>query len=155
MALEIERKFTISDAAWRDVQPSLIVQAYLNRDPERCVRIRIDGSRALLTVKGMAKDELKLEVPEFEYEIPLDDALQMLDLCGAQRVEKLRRKVPYAGIVWDVDEFLGLNSGLLMAEIELKSASEAFERPHWLLKEVTGDPRYFNSNLIERPYTTW
>lgn len=155
MGLEIERKFLIADGPWRNVKPALIVQAYLNRDPERCVRVRVNDLDAFLTVKGMAKDKLGLETPEFEYKIPLEDALKMLELCGTERVEKIRRKVKVGEHVWDVDEFQGLNSGLVMAEVELSSVDEAFDRPQWLLQEVTGDRRFFNSSLIQRPYTTW
>lgn len=152
MAEEIERKFLVAGDAWRTGDGVYLCQGYLNRDPDRTVRIRIAGPRAFLTVKGLT---IGASRPEFEYEVPLDDARQMLALCDGPLVEKIRRNLTYRGFVWEVDEFLGANSGLVVAEIELPSPDQPFERPDWVGPEVSGDPRYFNSNLSSHPYSDW
>jgi CYTH domain-containing protein len=129
-----------------------LCQGYLNRDKERTVRIRIAGSRAYLTIKGLSRGASR---PEFEYEIPLHDGEALLTFCDGPPLEKNRYTVEHGGATWEIDEFLGANAGLVIAEIELKDERQPFERPGWLSTEVTGDPRYFNSALVATPYETW
>jgi len=117
------------------------------------VRIRTEGNQAVLTIKGLTVEASR---PEFEYPIPFEHAIQMLDqLCEKPLIEKSRYKIPHKDHIWEVDEFLGLNRGLIVAEIELQSEDETFEKPGWIGKEVTADPRYFNSNLVTSPFSTW
>jgi len=152
MATEIERKFLVQGTDWRQGAPVHVCQGYLNRDKERTVRVRIAGSRAYLTIKGLTQGASR---PEFEYEIPRHDGESLLTLCDRPPLEKNRYTVQHAGATWEVDEFLGANAGLVVAEIELKDERQVFQRPTWLSVEVTGDPRYFNSSLIAAPYLTW
>lgn len=153
MALEIERKFLVRNENWRTVNGTPYRQGYLNSDLHRVVRVRTMGETAVLTVKGLNTGAVRRE---FEYDIPLTDANEMLDnLCERPLIEKTRYRIEFAGHTWEVDEFFGENTGLVVAEIELDSEDENFERPDWLGKEVTADPRYFNSNLVLRPYTIW
>jgi CYTH domain-containing protein len=152
MHIEIERKFLVHGTDWRQGVPVRLYQGYLNRDKERTVRVRIAGSRAYLTIKGLTQGVSR---PEFEYEIPLHDAEVLLTFCDRPPLEKNRYTVQHRGATWEIDEFLGANAGLVIAEIELKDERQRFERPSWLSTEVTGDPRYFNSNLIAAPYETW
>ena len=153
MGLEIERKFLVRDDSWRTVEGTPFRQGYLNSDLNRVVRVRTMGERAVLTIKGRNVGAVR---PEFEYDIPLRDANKMLDnLCERPLIEKTRYLIKFAGYTWEVDEFAGENAGLVVAEIELQAEDEDFEKPDWLGMEVTDDPRYFNSNLVLRPYTTW
>jgi len=152
MATEIERKFLVQGTEWRQGVPVRLCQGYLNRDKERTVRVRIAGSRAYLTIKGLTQGASR---PEFEYEIPLHDGETLLALCDGPPVEKDRYTLQHAGATWEIDEFLGANAGLVVAEIELKDELQAFRRPTWLSTEVTGDPRYFNASLIAAPFSTW
>ena len=152
MSTEIERKFLVHGTDWRQGAPVRLRQGYLNRDKERTVRVRIAGSRAYLTVKGLTRGVAR---PEFEYEIPLDDGEALLTLCDGAPLEKDRYTLQHAGATWEVDEFLGANAGLVIAEIELKDERQGFQRPSWLSTEVTNDPRYFNSSLTAAPYATW
>jgi len=152
MAIEIERKFLVTGDDWRDSPAVYYSQGYLSRAKERTVRVRIAGDRAFLTVKGVSTGASRVE---FEYAIPLEDGREMLALCEQPLIEKYRRKLPYAGYVWEVDEFLGDNLGLVIAEIELPSENAQFEKPSWIGEEVTSDPRYFNSALISHPWQKW
>ncbi len=152
MATEIERKFLVTGSGWRQPRPRRLVQGYLNRDRERTVRVRIDGEQGFLTVKGVTTGATR---SEFEYAIPLPDAEHLLALCETPPIHKLRHAVAFEGMRWDVDEFLGDNAGLVVAEIELADESQPFARPAWLGEEVTRDPRYFNSNLATHSYVTW
>jgi len=152
MPTEIERKFLVRGTDWRQGAPVRLRQGYLNRDKERTVRVRIAGSRAYLTIKGLTRGVSR---PEFEYEIPLQDGEALLTLCDGLPLEKDRYTLQHAGATWEVDEFLGANAGLAIAEIELNDERQEFERPGWLSTEVTDDPRYFNSSLIAAPYRTW
>lgn len=154
MGVEIERKFLLAGDGWRALgQPVLLRQGYLSADPERVVRVRIEGARATLTIKGKTSGATRAE---WEYEIPLADAGELLDrLCQRPLIEKYRSRVAHAGKVWEIDEFLGENAGLLLAEIELSSEDEAFDKPDWIGAEVSDDARYFNANLIRHPYTRW
>ncbi|MBV8034647.1 CYTH domain-containing protein [Roseateles sp.] len=154
MGIEIERKFLVVGESWR--QPASaqtrFSQGYLSRDPARTVRVRLAGERAFLTIKGATRGATRAE---FEYEIPAADAQALLALCDGPVVEKIRHLCEHAGMSWEVDEFLGANAGLRVAEIELQSEDQAFERPAWLGEEVTGDSRYVNANLAVRPFTSW
>ena len=151
MATEIERKFLVRGDAWR-VSPGVVYrQGYLSRVPERTVRVRVAGEKAYLAVKGVGQG---LARPEYEYEIPFADGVELLEtLAEKPLVEKKRHQVCVDGFVWAVDEFFGENSGLVLAEIELQSEDQNFSRPPWLGEEVTGDSRYFNAMLGGRPFT--
>lgn len=154
MAREIERKFLVRGVTWkRGAEGVRFRQGYLSSEKERTVRVRTEGPRAVLTIKGLTRG---IERHEYEYSIPLADATEMLDtLCERPLIEKVRYMRTVGPHLWEVDEFLGDNTGLVVAEIELSSPDEAFERPAWLGREVSGDPRYFNSNLIHHPFRTW
>ena len=154
MGIEIERKFLVTGEGWR--QPASaqtrFSQGYLSRDPARTVRVRRAGERAFLTIKGATTGASRAE---FEYEIPLADAQALLAMCEEPAIEKIRHLYEHEGSTWEVDEFLGANAGLVVAEIELQSEDQAFARPAWLGEEVTGDGRYVNANLAARPFKTW
>lgn len=154
MGTEIERKFLTSGDAWRALAPGIPYrQGYLSSVTERTVRIRTGGGRAFLTVKGPSQGATRAE---YEYEIPLADGTVMLDtLAERPLIEKKRYRIPHAGLIWEVDEFLGDNAGLVVAEVELGSEAQPFEKPAWIGREVTGDSRYFNSSLVKRPFSTW
>ncbi|WP_036301968.1 CYTH domain-containing protein [Methylotenera sp. L2L1] len=152
MALEIERKFLVIGNEWQLAAGVKFSQGYLNRDKNRTVRVRVAGEQGFLTIKGATHGATRTE---FEYEIPLADAESLLDLCERPIIQKIRRICDYKGFKWEVDEFQGENSGLVVAEIELQSETQSFEKPSWIGKEVTDDPRYYNSNLAQHPYTTW
>jgi CYTH domain-containing protein len=152
MGIEIERKFLVNGTAWRHGDGVRFSQGYLNRDKERTVRVRLAGEKAFLTIKGVSVGASRAE---FEYEIPASDAEQLLKLCDGPVIEKIRRVIQLEGATWEVDEFLGENAGLVVAEIELHSEDQAFDRPEWLGEEVTHDSRYFNSCLATHPFTRW
>ena len=154
MGIEIERKFLLNDDGWRGLgQPTLMRQGYLTSDPARTVRVRIEGERAVITIKSKNTGATR---GEWEYEIPVPDAAELLDrLCEQPLVEKTRHRIGYKGHTWEVDEFRGENAGLVVAEIELGSEDEAFDKPDWIGREVTHDPRYYNSSLIRLPYSRW
>lgn len=154
MGKEIERKFLTTDDSFKTLaNGTRYRQGYLNSAMERIVRVRTVGSKGFLTVKGIASGVTRVE---YEYVIPLEDANAMLDaLCEKPLIEKNRYKIQHAGLVWEVDEFFGENQGLVLAEVELASEDQPFERPPWIGAEVTGDPKYFNSNLIRHPYNHW
>lgn len=154
MGIEIERKFLVRDDSWKALgQAVLLRQGYLSSAPERTVRVRIDGESAMLTIKGLSIGATR---SEWEYPIPIDDAQAFLDgLCERPIIEKKRYRIPYEGLQWEVDEFLGENAGLVVAEIELASESQPFAKPAWIGEEVTHDPRYFNVNLLRHPFTKW
>lgn len=152
MATEIERKFHVTGNGWRQANPVRFSQGYLNRDPERTVRVRLAGEQASITIKGITKGISRVE---FEYAIPVADAEQLLKLCQGPIIQKARHVVVHQGTTWEVDEFFGDNTGLVVAEFELDNEHQSFERPDWLGVEVTDDPRYFNSNLAAHPYSSW
>jgi adenylate cyclase len=153
MALEIEKKFLLNNSDWRKEQGVMYRQGYLNSVKERTVRVRIIGDKGYLTVKGISRGAVRAE---YEYEIPGVEAEAMLDdLCEKPLIEKMRYKIAYKGFVWEVDEFCGENQGLIVAEVELESEDQKFEKPEWIGEEVTGDPRYFNANLVHHPYCRW
>jgi adenylate cyclase len=152
MQLEIERKFLVSGTGWRGSRGVDFRQNYLSVDPRRTVRVRVAGPQAFLTIKGKTEGLSKLE---FEYEIPVSHAEQLLLLCQAAPIEKTRYCVPYEGFIWEVDVFHGINKGLVIAEIELDYETQPFAKPDWIGAEVTFDKRYSNSNLIQNPYSQW
>lgn len=154
MGIEIERKFLLAGDAWRALaEPVLLRQGYLCSEPGRVVRVRVEGGQGTLTIKGASSGATR---GEWEYAIPLDEANELLDrLCERPLIEKYRRRIPCAGLTWEVDEFLGENEGLAFAEVELQSEDQPVDRPAWIGREVTDDPRYFNSNLIRHPYREW
>lgn len=155
MALEIERKFLLASDAWRAMARSrqLMRQGYLTGGSRCSVRARIAGDQAWLNIKAKRSGMTRVE---FEYPIPVDDADEILsDLCEGPLVEKYRHEVRVGDHVWEIDEFVGDNAGLIVAEIELGSEQEHFERPSWLGAEVTDDQRYYNFNLVKQPYREW
>jgi adenylate cyclase len=154
MGDEIERKFLVRGDAWRaEATATPCRQGFLSTEPERTVRVRVADSRGLLTVKGKT---IGARRAEYEYEIPLADAQRMLDtLCKRPLIEKTRYTLVVGRHTWEIDVFEGDNAGLVVAEIELQREDEEFNRPEWLGDEVTGDPRYFNSSLVHKPYNTW
>jgi CYTH domain-containing protein len=154
MGKEIERKFLLKSDAWRALATGTAYrQGYLNSAKERTVRIRTVGDKAFLTIKGISVGVTRAE---YEYPIPFDDCNAMLDnLAEKPLIEKKRYKIAAGGFIWEIDEFFGENQGLIVAEVELASEDQAFEKPPWIGDEVSGDPRYFNSNLIKHPYSRW
>ena len=161
MAIETERKFLLLNDSWRNeaaTPPEPLVQGYFPRaEGGPTVRVRISGKRAFLTVKGRPRDGASLSRSEFEYEIPVTDAENMLgEFCGERVVKKLRYTFPAAdGLKWEIDEYLELNAGLFTAEIELPEPDAPFPRPPWLGGEISGDPRYTNAALSCRPWSLW
>ena len=152
MAKEIERKFLVKEGSWRNQEGTQYRQGYLNSVKERVVRVRTIDDKGYLTIKGLTVGASRLE---FEYEIPRHDADQLLEICEKPLIEKTRYKVMEGDFIWEIDEFFGENQGLIVAEVELESEDQEFPRPAWVGEEVTGDPRYFNSNLIKNPYKMW
>jgi adenylate cyclase len=154
VGVEIERKFLLSGDGWMRLgEPVFFRQGYLSSHKERVVRVRIEGERAVLTIKGANRGAAR---GEWEYPIPVADAAELLDgLCEQPLIEKYRRRIAVGGHVWEVDEFLGANAGLVVAEIELQTEDEPFDKPDWVGEEVTADPRYLNSNLIKNPFSRW
>ena len=154
MALEIERKFLLKNDNWKALvkEEFLIKQGYLNSAKERTVRIRTYGDKGIITIKGKTKN---LTRKEFEYAIPLTEALQMLEIAEKPIIEKTRFIVINNGNTWEIDVFEGMNNGLLVAEIELESENEKFEIPEWIGQEVSTDPKYYNACLIKHPFTEW
>lgn len=148
MALEIERKFFVIDDKYKALATGKreIKQGYLSRAKERTVRIRIADNAAYITIKGVNRGSVR---QEFEYEIPVPDAMQLLALCVPPIVEKTRHLVPWEGRTWEVDEFHGPNTGLVLAEIELPDKEAIVSLPPFVGTEVTDDPRYYNSNLTK------
>jgi len=153
MGLEIERKFLVRGDAWRTGARGLpCLQGYLCRDPERVVRVRIMDQRGTLTIKGLVTG---LARPEFEYAIPVSEAAELLKLCEQPVIEKTRFRIDHGGLTWEVDEFHGANEGLILAECELESEDQDVVLPDWVGEEVSRDPRYFNVNMVSRPFTSW
>lgn len=153
MAKEIERKFLVTGTDWRKGSGVRYRQGYLTSNPDCTVRVRVAGRKAMLTVKGLSQGAAR---DEFEYPIPLKDAEQMLKtLCERPLIEKTRFRIPYRGLVWEVDVFDGDNRGLIVAEVELKDERQPVPAPPWVGREVTDDPRYYNSNLAKKPFRRW
>jgi CYTH domain-containing protein len=153
MAVEIERKFLTKDSTWKQgAEGAPYRQGYLSREKGRTVRVRLAGAKAWITIKGPSDGCSR---PEFEYPIPADDAAELFQLCDGPLVEKTRHRIPFGGLVWEVDEFHGENEGLVVAEVELTSPDQEVPLPPWIGREVTGDRRYDNSSLSIRPYSGW
>ncbi|MEI6899099.1 MAG: CYTH domain-containing protein [Bacteroidota bacterium] len=147
MGKEIERKFLVRRDLWFAIHKPAgveIIQGYLLDSAEKIIRLRIYGKLAYLTIKGPT---IGISRSEFEYSIPLEDGLEMMQLFISRKIEKVRYKTEFEGKTWEIDEFFGVHEGLIIAEIELNSADEKFDIPPWLGDEVTSDPRYFNSWL--------
>jgi adenylate cyclase len=159
MAVEIERKFLVSRDGLEKVKQLVtshhrLTQGYLNSSPDRTVRVRIKDDCAFMTVKGRSS-ESGLSRFEWEKEIAVADARELMALCEPGVIDKVRYVVEYEGYVFEVDEFFGENEGLVVAEVELKDEAENFVRPEWLGEEVTGQTQYYNSSLARLPYTKW
>lgn len=154
MSIEIERKFLITGNDWKQgAQFSQYRQGYIFAGKNGIVRVRTIDQKGYLTIKSAP---VGLKRQEYEYEIPFSDANAMLDhMCKNYIVEKMRYKLKYADHTWEIDIFAGYNEGLTLAEIELSYENEPFERPPWIGKEVTQDPKYYNSNLSKKPYCQW
>lgn len=155
MSQEIERKFLVKG----DFKPfahkaTRITQGYLSSEPERTVRVRIMGDKGYITVKGIGNASGASRF-EWEMEIPLKDAEQLIKICEPGVIDKTRYLVKVGQHTYEVDEFYGENQGLILAEIELQNENEPFEKPDWIGEEVTGDTRYFNSMLMKNPYSRW
>ena len=154
--IEIERKFLVCSEAFKKIAITkhTIAQGYLNSNPERTVRVRIKGEKGFLTVKGKGNNS-GMSRFEWEKEISLQDAQQLLSLCESGVIEKTRFEVPIGNHLFEVDVFSGENKGLVIAEIELQAETENFEKPKWLGKEVTNDQRYYNAYLSQNPFMNW
>lgn len=154
--IEIERKFLVLSDAFKSISvtQNQIAQGYLNSDPERTVRVRIKNNQGFITIKGKS-NESGLSRLEWEKEIDVAEATQLLALCEKGVIHKTRYEVPFGQHVVEVDVFDGENEGLIMAEIELSSETETYAVPEWLGEEVTNDARYYNSYLSQNPYTLW
>ena len=156
MAQEIERKFLVLNNDYKVTagQSFRITQGYLSSNPKRTVRVRIKGEKGFLTVKG-ATNESGISRFEWEKEISVHEADDLLRICEPGVIDKIRHEIKCGNHMFEVDEFLGTNLGLVIAEIELLHEDEPFSKPDWLGVEVTGDNRYYNSMLSQNPYTTW
>ena len=154
--IEIERKFLVKSSDFKEqaFAQNQIAQGYLSSLPERTVRVRIKGKKGFLTIKGIGHHG-GMSRFEWENEIPLDEAQELLKLCEKGKIEKTRYEIKSGKHVFEVDEFYGENEGLIMAEIELESETESFEKPDWLGEEVTNDERYYNAYLSKKPFKTW
>ncbi len=155
MKQEIERKFLVRDETWRDAvtRATRLRQGYLCLDPARTVRVRVSGTQGWLTIKGPGEGSSRAE---FEYPLPLADAIDLLDhLCRRPQIDKTRHLVPHGGLTFEVDVFHGDNEGLIMAEVELAAVDTHVDLPPWIGQEVTGDHRYFNAYLTQHPFRTW
>lgn len=155
MATEIERKFLLKDSSWKELvdEGTQYTQGYLVGSKHASVRVRIQGKRAFLNIKSATIDITR---QEFEYEIPLDEATEMLEtLCEKPLIDKVRYLIKNENHVWEIDVFSGDNNGLIVAEIELKDKNENFTKPDWLGEEVSDDERYYNVCLVKHPFKDW
>lgn len=155
MPKEIERKFLVEPEAWKQfTKPhgKHYRQAYITGSEDVTIRVRIAESKGFLTLKGKT---VGISRDEFEYEIPYDEAVAMMNSFTRAGTDKIRYKIPAGNLVWEVDEFLGANMGLFIAEIELEDESQIFDKPSWVGEEVSNDPRYYNSNLAVKPFSEW
>lgn len=155
MPTETEHKYLVNSSAWKKVKPQKsihIKQAYLLTDPAKTIRVRTADDKAYITIKGISQNNSRAE---YEYEIPLHEAEELIkNFCNAL-IEKTRHLINYGGNLWEVDEFLGSNAGLIIAEIELQSDTQEYAIPVWVTKNVSNDQRYANSNLSLQPFSTW
>lgn len=155
MNIEIEHKYLVNKELWKNITPfksEEIRQAYLLSDNKKSIRIRTKGISGYITIKGKSDTIAR---PEYEYEIPLSDANEMIGKFSESIIEKTRHYVMYADKLWEVDVFKGLNEGLIIAEIELKSEDEKYDLPAWVGEDVTRNHDYSNSNLSKKPYSMW
>lgn len=154
--IEIERKFLVKSQAFKDeaFKKTHIKQGFLSTDKERTVRIRLKGDKGFLTIKGASSND-GLSRFEWEKEITKEDAEQLFKLCKQGIIDKMRYEVKFGNHIFEIDEFFGDNEGLVLAEIELNTEDEVFEKPNWLGNEVTGDIKYYNSQLSNKPFKTW
>lgn len=155
MGKEIERKFLVDHQKWSAIDKPMgnhFQQGYLLINPEKTIRVRVTDQSGFITIKGKSTGATRLE---YEYAIPIAEAQELLQNFAENIIEKVRYKIVYKGKLWEIDEFQDKNEGLIMAEIELKQETEAFDLPQWILKEVTGDIRYYNSYLSEHPFSQW
>ena len=152
MGIEIERKYLVKGSQWKTDRPANLVQGYLCTTEGSTVRVRIADLKAFLTIKGKTTG---ISRAEFEYEIPLSDTKELLQLSNGSLVKKQRHSVQHQGFLWTIDEFSGENEGLIVAEIELDSDQQRFAKPEWITSEVSTDPRYRNSYLTKHPFSQW
>ncbi|MCH8487788.1 MAG: CYTH domain-containing protein [Candidatus Cyclonatronum sp.] len=155
MAKEIERKFLVKGEFKSAAEKQMrITQGYLSSVPERTVRVRIKGEKGFITIKGIGSSSGASRY-EWEKEIPVSEVNELLEICEPGVIDKTRYQVPFGGLTFEVDEFYGDNDGLTVAEVELSSEDQAFDKPEWLGEEVTGDVKYYNSMLMKNPYKNW
>jgi CYTH domain-containing protein len=154
MGVEIEKKFLVKDNSWKQQATGVYYrQGYLSSHSERVVRIRTIENKGYLTIKGKSVGAARTE---YEYEIPLEDAIEMLTrICEKPVIEKTRYTLDYKGLLWEIDEFAAENKGLVIAEVELEDENQNIELPSWVGEEVTMQEKYYNSNLIKHPFSTW
>lgn len=154
MPIEIERKFLVQSNDWKKYITSKqsIIQAYMNNQKNGNVRVRTKGDKAYITIKGKSEGLKRLE---FEYEIPFDDAIQIIEMSEYSIIQKTRYEIKLDGLVWEIDVFEGDNDGLIIAEVELNSENQNIELPLWIGKEVSDDIRYFNLSLVHKPFKSW
>ena len=154
--MEIERKFLVNSLDFKKEaqRESRITQGYLSSAPERTVRVRVKGSRGFITVKGKSNESGTSRF-EWEKEIPVTEAQELLKICEMGMIDKTRYEIAAGKYTFEVDEFFGENQGLILAEIELLDENDSFERPQWLGPEVTGDAKYYNAMLAKNPYSSW
>ena len=155
MGLEIERKFLVDHEKWRKaVKPAgtHFRQGYLLNDDKRTIRVRVTDQQGFITLKGATTGITR---KEYEYKIPVEDGNELLDGFARSEIEKIRYRIDFADKLWEVDEFLGDNEGLIMAEIELHDEKDEFEKPGWITMEVSDDERYYNSYLSMHPFKKW
>ena len=155
MGIEIERKFLVKQEIWAQLEKpdgEFYRQGYLLTDPTKTIRVRQTSEKGFLTIKGISVGASRAE---FEYEIPQEEAKDLLDQFSVSELSKIRYKILFENKLWEVDEFLGENEGLMVAEIELQSEDETFSTPNWIGEEVTGEEKYYNSNLTLLPFKNW
>lgn len=155
MHVEIERKFLVDKNKWEEVKKDsgkTVQQKYLLAEPDKSIRVRIKGDKGYITLKGKSSGFTR---NEYEYEIPLQDAGELMEHFPGGLILKTRYKIMFGGKLWEVDEFRDANEGLIVAEIELKSEDESFELPEWVGQEITNDARYYNASLSKNPFKSW
>ena len=155
MGIEIERKFLVDLEKWNNLKKPVgefYRQGYLLTDPTKTIRVRQTSEKGFLTIKGISVGASR---SEFEYEIPREEAKELLDQFSVSELVKIRYKILFEDKLWEIDEFLGDNEGLMVAEIELQSEDETFSIPDWISEEVTAEEKYYNSNLTQNPYKNW
>jgi adenylate cyclase len=155
MGIEIERKFLVDHEKWNKLskpEGTHFRQGYLLNKDNKTIRIRTTDKQGFITFKGATEG---ISRKEFEYKIPTEDGTELLDIFAKSEIEKIRFRIEFEGKLWEVDQFLGDNEGLIMAEIELQSETETFKQPDWIAKEVTDDERYYNSYLSIHPFKRW